>query len=107
MQQALLKIVEGTKANISKTGGRKNPVQETVEIDTTNILFICGGAFDGIEKIVNARLGGDADYIGFAASFDEHKDKSEEDSLITVDSDDLITLGDLSLNTFIQIANSR
>ena len=72
MQQALLKILEGTVASVPPQGGRKHPQQELIPIDTTNILFICGGAFDGLEKIVESRM--DASTIGFNA---EVKAKSE------------------------------
>lgn len=63
VQQALLKIVEGTVASVPPQGGRKHPHQDLIQIDTSNILFICGGAFDGLEKIVESRL--DRKSIGF------------------------------------------
>ena len=74
VQQALLKIIEGTIASVPPQGGRKHPQQETISIDTKNILFICGGAFEGIDKIISARL--DSKAIGFNA---EIKDKNQDD----------------------------
>jgi ATP-dependent Clp protease ATP-binding subunit ClpX len=89
VQQALLKIIEGSKVNISAKGGRKHPNQEFVEIDTSNILFICGGAFDGIGEIISKRLGGNK--LGFGH---KKRTKQDDDNLLNfLESDDLVSYG--------------
>ena len=75
VQQGLLKILEGTVANIAPQGGRKHPDQKMIKIDTRNILFICGGAFDGIDKIINKRL--QAGALGFKSNFEEEINKDQ------------------------------